>query len=415
MAKKEGYTLVTCLGTGTYTDGLKGAYKETTYVFEGNREIRCFVFQDALIEFYRKELKRVIIVGTKTSSWNALLPNPTEDDKELWNDIKSDITSGGISEQNLNLLTERLNETNQGKFDFVLLTHPINLNDDTMDSILGVYSNIYPNIDKNTKLIIDITHGFRYMPMLMFQNIQYHGSEFDINDVKMVYGELGEKSIVRDVSNIWKMSEIDKQVHSFKNSFNGKDLGDTLCNYDYKMLGEWIKGFTDMIQKNYVMQIRKAIEELRVILEQIKVNANTPVFVKEVVKFLKSFCNRFNSEEVDLSYYLLVFANILNSKNLSTQAIIALKEALDTKVKEKYDPENAEKDVKELWKKDYYLTFLKNCNEYHIKNKLHLLRKERNSIAHSGYEYVNEKLEYHTLVFKNYEKAVKTAFDKVLK
>ena len=434
---QQGYTLITGLGTGTYDEQEKGRYKKTIYVFEDGKEYSCSVFCEALVEHYARDLKKIIIIGTVKSAWNALIADLDDNDAsaELWLNIKYELESQGISDDNLLQLEEYLKNLYKG-IDFKLLVHSVSFQKDTIASILSVYSQIYPNIEKNTKLVLDITHGFRYMPMLMYQTLQYHGNEFGIDNVKMLYGELGsdKKSFVRDVSDVWKIAEINKQVYAFKTSFDGLALGRTLKQYKEDIVSGWILGFSDLVQKNYVMQIKQAISELRNILKKKASVGSFDLdafnFIDDIYNYLDDFANRFSTCDC-LSDYLFQFAIVLNEKELTTQSIIALRESLWTKLLEKYSPEEIGTYVKDMYVRDFYKAFVDDCKDKGIYKDINDLIDERNQIAHAGIRgsskkanpnqktsegsvFLARKIQYRKPDFDKYLKAVSYAFEKIL-
>lgn len=438
MARK-GYTLVALIGTGQYDKSEKAGYLKTCYYFEDKKPLTYSIFSDALIEYYQNELKKVIIIGTVTSSWNALLVDPNGTDYDKWVDIEAEINSDdgekGIKEETFDDLEEYLTESYENKYnkhiEFKLLTHSADFNSD-IDSIYGVYAKIHEYIAEDTKLIIDITHGFRYMPMIMYQTIQLYGREFALDDVKILYGELNkDKSVkdesgkyipvgyARDISNVWKMAEIEKQVYAFKSTFDGIRLGETLKLYKEDKLAEWIMGFSDSVKKNYIVQIRQAIRELRTLVEDNGRNKEHR-FIDDLCTFLKKELVKPFDSCKSLSEYMLIFSRILYNHELSTQAMIALRECIDTRIKEKYFPDKIGIYIKNIegdlitsdkmygeTKRGY--TDFSNWDRYNLDK----LREKRNMIAHAGNVdlYKNKKTEEKNIPMTN----AKTAYKPITK
>ena len=407
---KKGYTLVSCIGSSK-KDNL---YRKTEYRFEEDgRTIKSSLSICALIEYYKKELKKVVIIGTEKSSWNELLSS--NEDSDFFLSVEEQVSGSGISKDTLARLENRLTESYG--IQFRLLMHSSVLSDATIIETMGVYSHVFDAIGSDSKLLIDITHGFRYMPMMLFQALQIRGDQYETGEVKQLYGEYdGHVSSVKDISKVWEMAEINKQMYAFESSFDGIALGKTINKYGEKQLGEWVMGFSDCVQKNYVMLIKKEIIYLRSVIRR---NITTDYqFISELISKLSELDSKFPSNSGALSEYLLVFARILNDKGLTTQAIIALREALFTRVFEKYAPEQIGVfiSLNDLDKKDYYKSFVDDCKSLCIYSDVISLNEKRNKIAHAGAELINSNLnDFVTEInFERYYKAVITAFTRIL-
>ena len=423
---KDKYTLVTCIGTAgkVRMDGDQETieYNETNYIFDDQVKIKKKVFSTALLEKYKGELSKVIVIGTENSSWNTLLPEEDASDSEinLWINIEAEVLKGkklGLQETTKRELEEAL--CNCYGIEFKLLVHSSNLSEDNIDEISNTYSDIYEYIDKDTKLLIDVTNGFRYMPIMLIQSLQIRGNYYKPGEVLVLYGEYGAgQSFVRNITSVWEKAEINKQFYSFCSSCDGIPLGNTLKLYDETKLGDWIINFSDMVQKNYVMQIGIAVRQLKNVLDDIKFEPELK-WVRHVIEFLKSFYAKFEGCNKK-SQYLLVFSYILwYEMGLTTQAIIALREALYAKLFEfSNDIEYLNKYIStsNLQKKDYYQGFKVNCISKGIWwEAIEPLNRERNNIAHAALE-INERYFGHSIIdFDKYYNAVKIVFEDILK
>ena len=415
---RKGYTLVSCLGVGNKKDN---TYRKTDYKFENGEIIKSSLVSCALLSFYKEKLRKAVIIGTERSSWNELLQNNLEDDQnvELWYDIENQISNStcGITLSSLNKLEDKLSEIYG--VPFKLLRHSSELSDDNQTRIMDLYSHIYDSIESNTKLLIDVTNGFRYMPMLLFQSLQIRGAKYSSKDVTLLYGEYrNNSSIIRNISTIWKMAEINKQMYAFESSFDGILLSRELIDYDEK-LADFVYEFSSMVQKNFVMQIKRAIQYCRLTLDRRIPSNNDPQFVSELAASLEKLCSKFPDNNAPLSLYLYIFSEILYKKGLVTQAIIALREALFTKLFEKYDPNQIGVyiSMSDLERKDYYQSFKYDCKSIMVFWNVDALNKERNKIAHAGGEGIGRNLgdSRSEVNFEKYYEAVTIVFEKVLK
>ncbi|MDR2143171.1 MAG: hypothetical protein LBP29_02245, partial [Treponema sp.] len=98
----NGYTLITSLGTGMY----QGGYEITIYQFpdEKKSEYRTSLFLEAIIRSNIWPIKKVILIGTRTTSWDALIPNRDSDENAgLWQKILDECKNKekGISDESV--------------------------------------------------------------------------------------------------------------------------------------------------------------------------------------------------------------------------------------------------------------------------------------------------------------------------
>lgn len=431
---KSGYSLISFIGK---SDKKNGTYRKTNYKLSDGKIIEATSASNALIEYYKDKLEKVVIIGTEISSWNELLH--TQNDN-LFLSIEEEIESSGITEETRLTLEEEL--SNSYQIPFELYVQPSELNDENTLHIIDLYANMYNRIDSDSTLIIDVTHGFRYMPMLLFQVLQLRESKSAPSKVIQVYGEYYDGvSHFRDISAVWNMAEINKQMYSFESAFDGLSLGHTLIKYGQKRLGEWIIRFSDNVQKNYVMLIRNDIRDLRRIFYNNSISTDY-AFVKEIKSSLDHFNSNFPANTEDyLSLFLLAFAKVLFDRGLMTQAIIALREALYTRLFEKYEPELIAKyiSLEERRKKPYHQAFEENCARNCIYDEaikfecidkpqnyaidcrhdclfkdVYLLSKTRNRIAHAGAELILDKTKGDDFDFRKIYKSIKQIFEEDL-
>ncbi len=412
-----GVSLVTIVGRGKFGDN---SYVKTRYTFpDGSKSDETTLFSKVLLEKYKGELESVIIAGTETSSWSAILPDDREDEglAELLLKLYQ------IEKEKRPIEPEDLMEVEhwiKNIYECAVHILPAQKSDITKEEdALSVYSQLFSYVKKGSQIVFDITSGFRYLPLLIFQNLQIYSGDIKPADVKLIYAELGgDEARVRDVSLVWNAAEVTKELHAFKTSFDGYAISKRLKEKGYAKLSDWIEDFTDYIQKNYVMLCDRAFfARLKNTLERDFSDADAikSIFVRETVSFLqKEIVDKFDFNETRLSHYLFVLSAILNKRNLFTQAIIALRESLYTRLFEKYDPKQIKVYIseEELRKKAYYQAFLdtiKYGTSY--SENIENLRKMRNSIAHAGADR-NKKLSED---FNYYYKAVEEVFKKVEK
>lgn len=415
-----GITLITIIGRGNIRND---SYEKTRYLFpDGSQSGETTIFSKALIERYKESLESVVIAGTETSSWSALLPDDSDNEKLtefLLKLLEQEKRKQAISPLDLDRVSYWMH-TLYGSEVHILPPQKSNISEE--ENAFSVYSNVFSYVSKGSKIVFDITSGFRYMPLLIFQNLQLHSQEISIDDVEMVYAELNSgKAVVRNISSVWKAAEINKELHSFKSSFDGHSLGKTVKAYGYPKIAAWIEEFTDNIQKNFVMTCdRDFFARLKNLLEREigdDLDSISSSFIRETALFLKTeIVDWFDFKEKRLSYYLFTLSYILNRRNLFTQAIIALRESLYTRIFENHDPGQIGQYIseKDLRGRAYYIDFTGNVYRNTVYgNAIQELRDLRNSIAHAGAD--KNKKQHLSQDFSYYYKAVSEVFSRVEK
>lgn len=113
-----------------------------------------------------------------------------------------------------------------------IFIHTDKIDFDTTEEIFKEYNTIIPYVEKDTDILFDITHGFRTMPILMYQTLQFAARKDNVfRNVELIYGEYIENekiSYVRDLSNYWYYARITDAISIFKSKLDGFDLSNLL-------------------------------------------------------------------------------------------------------------------------------------------------------------------------------------------
>lgn len=390
----EGYTLISSIGTGMYKK--EGGYRDTVYKFPDGTKYETRIFLKAILETKYHPIKKVILIGTTSSSWDVLIPAETE--KDFWTKIKNECENNVFSDESKNELGKKLSEWNND-IKFEIVVHSNEFNHDNVEKIFAKYLDIPDLIEPETKILFDITHGFRSMPLLIFQSLQLNAVKIYGRKVELIYGEFIEEekiSYVRDLSDYWDYYEISSAIKLFDDKLNGRVLA-------YKINKYWEKGYrclltlSDIVECNFSLQIRDALKEIKEALKDYN-EKGKPQWVNDVRDKLNDIYKKLKqneSENYPLAKTIWEYSKLLRKKNLLTQAIIALQVVTETAIAEKYDPSkigdfawfNGYFDNK-LSKKvpgegEKYFKNIRNKNNF-LNPPLNQLEVQRNQIAHGG-------------------------------
>ncbi len=372
------YTLIASIGTGLRKES---GYRKTVYRFPDGSEFETALFLQAILKSNNfKEIDSVLLSGTRTSDWGALLSSSDTPNDELFYKIIQESENKGITDSSLSLLQTFLTET--WRIPFQLNCHTHKIDNDTISEIFASYSKLVSSVPSDKPVLLDITHGFRSMPLLMYQAIQYCTANGQRRQIELIYGEYidTEKiSYVRDLSSYWKISEYTAALHLFRERFDGFSLAE-LIKEEWSDGANWLSKFSGMVQANFSLQLHEHIRILKNYLKSFN-NQEASTMVLEVYAELEKLSTLYSNKT---SKTILKFAEVLSNKKMFTQAVIALQIAVEAATMEQinredeignYDfwHEQGKKELKRLCKKDNNLY-----------KKLKNLEYIRNQIAHGG-------------------------------
>lgn len=370
------YTLISFVGTGIKKDG---EYQSTRYVFPDKKEFETKKFAEALLELKYRNFSKVVFVGTTTSAWEMFAEGNDDLCMKLMEARSDKSFSDELKKELENYLSEKLH------IPVVIKYHTDRIDEDTSLEIFNLYSSIVPEItDEN--ILVDITHSFRSMPIMLYQAMQFSVSQNEkIKNVELVYGEYtsDEKcSYVRNLSSYWKYSRITNAVSIFEEKLDGFALAD-LIEKDWESGSKAIKRFSEVVQTNFCLQIVEVYRQLRNSLK--KYPENAPAYLDKVKNSVEKICRLISAENKSLSLSLYEFSKFLYEHKLNVQAVICLQVAVESAICEKFACENQIGDY-DWWQENgkKYLQKIKNKNFKNISEPLGNLEGFRNQVAHGG-------------------------------
>lgn len=375
------YTLITSIGTGMYKK--EGGYRETTYSFGENQTYKSKLFFEAILKTNLKPVKKIIFIGTYTSSWDILIDDKINPD--LWLQVYEEINQKGLHPDSE--LIPRIQEHLRVRYsvEIKILIHTNIIDSDTTEEIFNIYRSVVPYIKEDSNILFDITHGFRSMPILMYQALQFaSNSNTKLQNVELVYGEYIENekiSYVRDLSSYWHYARITDAISVFKAKLDGFALAN-LLEKEFSSYSKVINKISNIVQTNFCLQIIEVLKQLKNTLSENY--EKTPFWFNDIKSFLTEFYNEIFSSKSDAET-IYNFAKYLRNKNLNTQAIISLQLAVETACAEKSDNPKENKGNYDFWKEEGKK--IKDSVTEHdkkIKDKLKNLENFRNQIAHGG-------------------------------
>ena len=368
--------LITCLGTGMYDHG----YKETTYRFPDNTDFKETHFLRAVLKHDQK-INRVILLGTRTSSWDVF----AEHNCDAWASIKTECESEtGLRSESERQVQDCLAQDFPG-VEFQLKIHTPHLDSDTVETVLSVYNTIPEEIPEKSEIVFDITHGFRSMPLLIYQALQLDAEKIDTCSVSLIYGEYiraEQISYVRDLSSYWAFSQIAKEKTAFFSRFDGKRLAMHLRPHWPTGAGA-VERWTDCVACNFALQLPECLRQTGNAINHFPSDTPLPRWVLDVRDFLSSLRERLSGNTDHET--ILAFAILLGERKLVTQAVIALQIAIELAITKKYGNEEHRGDY-DWWRETgrVYFNQEKQLLGPGRRPQLSRIEEARNQLAHGG-------------------------------
>jgi CRISPR-associated DxTHG motif protein len=329
----------------------KRGYERTIYRFPNNQEYETSLFLEAVLKTTMWPIKKVILIGTRTTSWDALIPNRESDENvDFWQKILDECEDRerGVGDESIKELEAKLPSWYDNTKFKIMPPHTDQISFANVEDVFSIYKEIPNELEPDTDVLFDITHGFRSMPLLIFQSLQLNSSKINDRNVLMIYGELSSTtaegkriSEVRDLSKYWDYYEISAARKLFESKFDGKILAEKIKPF-WEDGEKCIVRFCTIVECNFSLQLSEALRQIKNAVEKYD-PAGNPQWVTDVWNDLRVIHERLIRGKQSImpeAAILRRYADILEEKGLITQAVIALQVTTETAIAEKYDREH---------------------------------------------------------------------------
>lgn len=169
-------TLVSFLGKARQG----GNYQETTYAFEGAQR-KSKYFGLALAEHLKPG--KLVLLGTAGSMWDVLLDSLGQGDAAL--ELLENAEKNAITQQQLDAIAPLLSQHMNLQCELKII--PYGRDDAEQTEILRVIADAFAQDDL---AVLDLTHGFRHLPMLGLMSAFYLEIVRQVKIEAMYYGAL---------------------------------------------------------------------------------------------------------------------------------------------------------------------------------------------------------------------------------
>ena len=149
-------TLISFLGVG---DKKKG-YRTANYQFNDGQIFNNTQYIGLTLVEKVKPTK-TIFLGTSGSMWDVFLENAGETMTDEWLGLSEAVASHQVTQEQLEPFSRYLSEKLNTQVHCILI--PFAKNEQEQIEILSVLSD---HLSDNEQVVLDVTHGFRHLPML---------------------------------------------------------------------------------------------------------------------------------------------------------------------------------------------------------------------------------------------------------
>lgn len=149
-------TLVSFLGKGQHNSG----YRDTDYIFDDGE---VYAHQKYIGLALQKKLAadKVILLGTSSSMWDVFLEAGSDALEEQWFSLSDAVKTSSVTEELLQPFEQYLQQQLNVQVRCILI--PFARTTQEQIEILSVLANA---LSEHEDIILDVTHGFRHLPML---------------------------------------------------------------------------------------------------------------------------------------------------------------------------------------------------------------------------------------------------------
>ena len=376
--------LISFLGTGSQTNGSyrKAEYRITSPTDNATQMVYETSFvADALATHYGVD--KIILIGTVKSMWDEVYysfctRNEKEDVDENYYLHLSATCKEAKYDSELKLPDIERLEAALGKDSHVMLVR-YGLNEEELNFNIAQVLSVEQYLHSGDELIVDITHSFRSLPMLLMNTLIYlkNVSKKRINISHITYGMLDitrelKYTPVIDLKKVMDVNEWISASYSFMEFGNAYKIAGLLEADNSKSQANVLRDFSDVKNLNDIQAIEKQVQRLKSVSQ---LSPIAEITVRPVINSITQALSNTKSHsefQFRLAYWHYSIHNYAS-------AYITLVEAIITYVCEQEDLDYSNKDQRDNAKD----TLMKNKDYRDLKKIYEPVNRNRKRIAHS--------------------------------
>ena len=361
-------------------------YRTAKYHFSNNEESEHTFVAAALAE--HNNIDKVILIGTVHSMWEEVYRYFTEKNRKILNeDIYFQILEHCENATHRSELTiphiELIEQSIGSKAKIILIKYGIN-DEETQENINTVLG-IEQELNEKDEVIVDITHSFRSLPILIM-NLLIYLQTVSKKKIKISHVYYGMLEVSRElghtpVTELSSMLDISKWItgaYAFENFGNAYQIAD-LIESENKDVSERLRRFSNLMNLNHLGLLKSEINNLKAI-KNIKYRTLIPSLI--ITPIVNRFIAQFDNIRT-LSLFQLRLAKWQFEHHNYTAAYISVIESIITYTCEINNKDWQKREIREEAKD----ALRKQNNTWRVQGELTNIFREtnhiRNSLAHS--------------------------------
>ena len=350
-------TLISMIGTGKFVNQQVKGYEKVTYAFECGKTVTTSCSTNAILSSGIFSIDKVIMIGTTGSYWGELLDDPSPAEEAVFLQLFEDCclmkrpfdVKSPIAMELKELLKKRWNVQ-----DISFIATTAELTSMSAEDIYRQY--IEKCLGASRNVVLDVTHGLRWMPMFITSAIRYKEMvEHGLDNIRILYAEFkeregGKTGAIRELDALWNGQKIAEAMSLYFEKFDSDEL---ICYLPPSCihLKEALENFGNSMQADFLMPLvwdrddktggdyplGKTVKQLRNGISDVDKLEPCPIWLAAVASEMIGWVKRLQSCDYP-SERLMILADMFAERRLWGQAIMALDVALRIFACELYKP-----------------------------------------------------------------------------
>ena len=260
-------TLLSLIGRGK-RDETSRTYLRTAYDIAGQSIESPFFVHAILRSRWGVAVDEVILLGTRTSSWGALVEEFAANETEIYANLETASEAGtsgppsGVTDELLASLSELLTRAWARRVRCIAV--PDRVDDSTAQAIASQFLAALPIRDPSREVLFDITHGYRSLPAIGLAALQVADAIAPgfIGRARVLYGELGAKP-ARGLAfpELQVLGAVSNEIRIFLDTLDGEKLAIRLKSVSKSLAGA-VEDLSGVAMTNSLRRLGEAVRRM---------------------------------------------------------------------------------------------------------------------------------------------------------
>jgi hypothetical protein len=268
--------LLSVIGRGRRDDGGQ-TYTRVRYEIEGESFETPFFAHAVLQSKWGERVDRVCLLGTRTSTWGALILEFDAGAEALYDALEAateGTTATGVSDAQLAELGAVLSAQWRRHVECCAIAQR-EVDDDSAPGIASLIVQTLPTCEPNRDLLLDVTHGWRTVPLVVFVALQLADALHPgiAARTRVLYGELaGPRARGVAFVQLQALARTGHALRRFDETLDGRDLAMELDDYAPR-LARAVEQLSGVVLTNALRRLDEHVRAVRNALAEVPAEA----------------------------------------------------------------------------------------------------------------------------------------------